>query len=303
MAGGPSSEREISLKSGKAVFDALIKRGEDVIFIDVKDKNSFLEKLESISIDCVFIALHGRFGEDGAVQHLLEELHIPYTGSGETASKLALDKIASREIFQDNKLNVPRYKIINRGEKQPSLDFNLPYVVKPQYEGSSIGLTVVKDGHDLPAAINKAFEYGEKIIIEEYISGRELTVAILGEEALPVIEIITKENVYDFSAKYNDESTRYIVPCKLPDEIYNLVQDMAVRVHNLLGLRDISRIDMRMDREGRIYVLEANSIPGLTQRSLLPKAALAAGMAFDELCMRIVELAYRRGLKIWQKSY
>ncbi|MBL7155596.1 MAG: D-alanine--D-alanine ligase [Candidatus Omnitrophica bacterium] len=295
LAGGPSSEREISLKSGRAVFDALKRQRQEVDFLDVD--SDFHSKIKNIDAALVFIALHGKFGEDGSVQTILEESNLPYTGSGARASRLALDKIASRELFLTNGLSVPKYMIVRQNAEEVDITASLevPFVVKPQHEGSSIGLSIVSDKIHARQALEMAFGYGKTAIVEEYIHGRELTVGILEERALPIIEIVTKHNVYDFDAKYLDEGTKYIVPAELKEEDSKRAQELALKAHKALGCRDFSRVDMRMDSGGNIYVLEINTIPGMTQRSLLPKAAAKAGITFEDLCLKLVELAYRRG--------
>ena len=294
LAGGPSNEREISLKSGRAIHEALRRKNQDVDFVDV-DEN-FSKKINSMDTDIVFIALHGKFGEDGSVQLMLEKLNLSYTGSEVEASRLALDKVASRELFLNSGLKVPRYKVIKKGTDATGIfeEFEIPFVVKPQCEGSSIGLSIVSDRSRLKAALEAAFTYGETVVVEEYIPGRELTVGILEGHALPVIEITTKHNVYDFNAKYMDRGTKYIVPAMLDKDKYKSAQEFALKAHRVLGCRDFSRVDMRMDRDGNIYVLEVNTIPGMTERSLLPKAASAIGVSFEDLCMKLVDLAYRR---------
>ena len=295
LAGGPSSEREISLKSGRAVYEALKRKNQDVDFIDVD--NNFCEKLKDIGADVAFIALHGKFGEDGSVQAMLEGLNLPYTGSEIKSSRLALDKVASRELFSTNGLKVPRYKIVKRNTEIRDVleEFEKPFVVKPQHEGSSIGLSIVGDRRTcVDAALNMAFGYGDRVIVEEYIHGREFTVGVLEERPLPIIEIETKHNVYDFDAKYMDEETKYIVPAILGEDEYRDVQRYALKAHQILGCRDFSRVDMRMGPQGDVYILEVNTIPGMTERSLLPKAALAVGISFEDFCMKLVDLACKR---------
>jgi len=295
LAGGISSEREISLKSGSAVFNALKCKGEEVELIDIKKNPEGI--IKNLKADLAFIALHGKFGEDGSIQRMLEDVKIPYTGSGVESSRLALDKIASRNIFMKHKLNTPTYKILNKRVDISYIanEFETPFVVKPQFEGSSIGLSIVADTAHTKTALDMAFDYGDSAIIEEYIHGRELTVGILGEESLPVIEIVTTHNVYDFQAKYLDEGTRYVVPAKIDKDTQKNVQESALLAHQALGCRDFSRVDMRMDRDGLIYILEINTIPGLTERSLLPKAASARGITFMDLCMKLVHMAQGRG--------
>ena len=294
LAGGPSNEREISLRSGRAVHDALLGEGLDSVFLDVK--NDIDEIIEKSCIDVAFIALHGRFGEDGTVQSMLEDAGIPYTGSGVEASRVALDKAASKDLFIRNLIPVPRHMVLVKGRSYPyDCDkLGMPIVVKPHLEGSSIGLSIVRDKSLLQGAIDKAFEYGDKVILEEYINGRELTVGILNDEALPVIEIVPKNKVYDYDAKYKDSATKYLVPAPIPEDIFVKARRLGVLAHKVLGCRSFSRVDMMMAPSGDIFVLEVNSIPGLTERSLLPKAALATGLRFSSLCVKILEDAVRK---------
>ena len=301
LAGGHSSERDISIKSGRAVFEALIRKSLNAEFIEIND--DFESILEGLKSDVAFIALHGKFGEDGAVQSILEKLGIPYTGSGVESSRLAFSKIASKERFLSRGLRVPKYKKIEKHEKEKSIpeEFGLPIVIKPSSEGSSVGLTIVKNTKGIKEALDKAFYYDDLVIVEEYIDGREITVGILEDKALPVIEIKTENNVYDFNAKYISDKTQYIVPAELADKDAKLAQDMALQAYKTLGCRDFSRVDMRMDLKGSLYLLEINTIPGMTERSLLPKAASYAGVGFDDLCVKLVNLAYgRKGNSTWR---
>lgn len=294
LAGGSSSEREISLKSGHSVFDALKRKKLNVSFVDVKSNS--IEEIRHLDADIAFIALHGRFGEDGTVQAILEDLNIGYTGSGVKASKLALDKIASREIFISNNLKSPEYKAIEKNCNKNDIinKFTIPFVIKPQHEGSSIGLSVVSDKALVDRALKEAFDYDDVVLIEEYIDGKELTVGILDDKALPVIEISMLGDIYDFNAKYVDSKTEYVVPANIKEEAIEKAKDCAVKAHKALGCRDFSRVDMRMDKSGNIYILEINTIPGMTERSLLPKAAQEAGINFDDLCIKLIELAHKR---------
>lgn len=291
LAGGPSSEREISLKSGEAVYKALRKSGLNSIFIDVHDRIE--EDIKKAGVDIVFIALHGGFGEDGTVQKLLEGFGIPYTGSGPEASRLALDKLASRMIFRNVGIDVPKYKVFKRRDRLKIDDLNMPIIVKPQREGSSVGLSRVFDLKDLDKAVRKAFSYGNKILIEEFIKGRELTVGILDDKPLPVIEIVPKRGFYDYYAKYESPDTKYLVPATIRKRFFIKAQKIGERAHKVLGCRFFSRVDMILDDDGKIYVLEVNTIPGLTSRSLLPKAAEAAGIDFNNLCKEILKGAVR----------
>jgi D-alanine-D-alanine ligase len=293
LAGGPSNEREISLRSGRAIHGALLGEGLNSVFLDVKDNINGIVKNSRINV--AFIALHGRFGEDGTVQKMLEEAHIPYTGSGVRASALALDKAASKDIFIKNHIPVPKHVVIASGAVNPE-DFDklgIPIVVKPHMEGSSIGLSIVRDKKLLPGAIDKAFEYGDRVILEEYIDGRELTVGILDDEPLPVIEIVARNGVYDYDAKYKDFATKYLVPAPIPGKILEKARKLGVLAHKTLGCRSFSRVDMMMRASGDILVLEVNTIPGMTERSLLPKAALVTGLRFNALCVKILENALK----------
>lgn len=294
LAGGPSNEREISLRSGKAVFNALIQEGVDASFLDVYD--NIHDIIKKNSMDVAFIALHGRFGEDGTVQRILEDADIPYTGSDPDASKIALDKIATKEIFIDKKIPTPKYIILEKNSFniKDTLKLGLPLVVKPQFEGSSIGLSVAKEEKDLGKSIDKAFEYGSKVLVEEYIEGRELTVGILDDMPLPVIEIVPKGRVYDFKAKYSDPDTQYLVPAPIDKDAFERAKELGLKAHASLGCRAFSRVDMMMNKDGAIFVLEVNTIPGMTERSLLPKAAAAIGLNFNKLCIKLIENALKK---------
>jgi len=224
---------------------------------------------------------------------MLEEAGIPYTGSGVEASRLAIDKIASKETFVRNGIPVCRHAVMVKGSTPLDIlgDIGLPMVIKPQSEGSSIGLSIVREGEGIERAVKEAFKYGDKIMAEEYIEGRELTVGILADKALPVVEIVAANRVYDFAAKYNDSSTRYLVPAPVSKEVYERASSAGESAHKALGCRSFSRVDMIADNSGRVYVLEVNTIPGMTERSLLPKAAEAAGLRFGRLCVTILENA------------
>jgi len=300
LLGGPSSEREVSLKTGGAVASALKGQGLDVVEIDVgEDLSRLVEDLRKAEPHVVFIALHGAFGEDGVVQGVLEYLGLPYTGSGVLASALAMDKVASKRLFSYHGIPVPRYTIFRRegwtlpGET-PLDGLSYPLVVKPAAEGSTIGVSIVREEGDLEGALDEAYKYGDTVLVEEFIQGREITVGILGDEALPVIEIVPETGFYDYRAKYTPGLTRYEVPAKLPVEIAITVQEMALLAHRALGCRDVSRVDFRLAEEGTPYILEVNTIPGMTETSLLPKAAAAAGISFKELVLRILESALKK---------
>ncbi|MFH1578071.1 MAG: D-alanine--D-alanine ligase [Candidatus Omnitrophota bacterium] len=301
LMGGPSSERRISLQSGKAVYESLMGQGLDVVAIDVETDNwqQNYKLIEDAQINVAFIALHGSFGEDGQIQALLEELKIPYTGSDPVASRLAMDKVASKEIFQKKALPVPNYFVISsRGDSQayPRIiaDLTPPFVVKPAKQGSSIGLSIVKKKEELEQAIAHAFDFDEQVIVEQYIPGREITVGILGGLTLPIVEIIPQNKFYDYEAKYTPGRSEYIVPADLPIEVAAEVQGVAHKAHQSLGCFGLSRTDIRLNPDNKPFVLEVNSIPGLTLTSLLPKAAKASGFIFSQLCIHLLRLAYER---------
>ncbi len=285
LAGGLSSEREISLKSGKAVLNALIEKGITPQFIDIKDEKNWQNNLD---IDVAFIALHGAFGEDGTVQKILENKGIVYTGSGPEASAIALDKVASKLRFQKTGVLTPEFKVLKKGKEVSSRGVVFPCVVKPSYEGSSIGLTIVESIEKFEEAVMHAFKYSNDVLVEEFIPGKELTVGILDNKALPVVEIVPDGTHYDFNAKYNSKGTKYIVPAELTDADRGIVQEMGLKAHMALGCEGFSRVDVRLRGDGKAYVLEVNTIPGMTERSLLPMAAKASGLVFPDLCLKIL---------------
>jgi D-alanine-D-alanine ligase len=245
-----------------------------------------------------FVALHGKFGEDGTVQELLENMDIPYTGSSSSASKTAMNKITAKEILKAANIPVARHEILVRADsdKYPAMrpyfkNLGSSLVVKPSNGGSSIGLNIVSNDNELMAAIEDAFIYDDKLIIEEYIPGREITVGIIEDRALPIVEIVTKRKFFDFTAKYEKGLTEYIVPAEIEEKIYKKCQDIGLASHKALSARSFSRVDIMLnDRLGPV-VWEINTIPGLTATSLLPKAAKAAGIDFESLCLKILESA------------
>ena len=292
LMGGFSSEREVSLKSGKAVCKALEAIYKKVIIIDFGSAEELVNKLKRVKVDCIFNALHGCFGEDGQVQQILDELAIKYTGSGVQASMLAINKVASHEIFRNNGLNVPCYQVFNKEcSDMQGFSADFPLVVKPSLEGSSIGMSIVKKPEELFTALKKAMAFNQDVLIEKYVFGREITVGILNDQPLPVVEVIPKNNFYDFQAKYTQGMTEYIVPAVFPEDVINRVQEDAVKAHTLLGCKCFSRVDMIIDEDNNPVVLEVNTIPGLTATSLLPKAARAAGIEFAELCRIMIDSA------------
>ncbi|MFH1837416.1 MAG: D-alanine--D-alanine ligase [Candidatus Omnitrophota bacterium] len=287
LAGGVSSEREISLKSGKAVFEAFSKCGLNTVFLDVEDRE-FERSIKGSGIDLAFIALHGKFGEDGAVQERLAAMNILYTGSPPAASRNALDKIISKEIFKENGILIAEHEVIKAGEGTASLTMEPPYVVKPRREGSSIGLTVVFTKEKLESAVKEALLFGSEALVEKYIAGREITVGILENKALPIVEIIPGSGTYDFHSKYSSDKTKYIVPAEFDKHVYLKAQKDALKAHSALGCKGFSRVDMMVTGDNDVFILEVNTIPGLTERSLLPMAAREAGLDFSRLCVRMV---------------
>jgi len=291
LLGGRSAEREVSLKSGSMVLGALRKRGVDAHPFDPRDRG--LDALIAERFDRVFIALHGRYGEDGTIQGALELLGIPYTGSGVLASALAMDKWRTKLVWQAAGVSTPRYELLARDSDFPAVAKRLgvPLMVKPANEGSSIGMTKVKRAADLDEAYTLAANYDAVVIAEAFVDGMELTGGILGHEALPLIRLETPREFYDYAAKYTADDTRYILPCGLPAEAEREVQAAGLRAFDVLGCRGWGRVDLMLDRQGRPYFLEVNTSPGMTDHSLVPMAARHAGIPFEELCVRILDLA------------
>lgn len=305
LMGGPSSERDISIKSGKAVYNALLNKGIDVVPIELAEAqsmNGYREEVKrlicSSNIEIAFIALHGEFGEDGGIQGLLEEIKIPYTGSKIDASKRGIDKIGSRTIFRSYSIPIPRYIVINKSglDKLASAkvyfkELGRPLVIKPSCEGSSIGLSIVDSERGFFESLRDAFRYSDDLLVEEYVRGREITVGIFDERALPIVEIVPKKRFFDFEAKYKKGLTEYKVPADIEEEKYAECQRIGLQAHRALAARFFSRVDMILSEKGVPVVLELNTIPGLTEISLLPKAAQAAGIDFENLVLKITESA------------
>ncbi|MDP2905673.1 MAG: D-alanine--D-alanine ligase [Candidatus Omnitrophota bacterium] len=298
--GGPSREREISLKSGVAVIAALTELGLEVAGINIKtdDPQEAISAVRRQKIDCAFLALHGRFGEDGTIQEILEAIKIPYTGSGVAASRLAMDKSAALKLFKDCGLSVPDYQVIEKRERGSaaalSLRFGLPLVIKPAAEGSSIGLSIIRNLEEFEQAVDFAFSSQNKIITSVYVPGREMTVGILNEDPLPVVEIIPKKEFFDYEAKYKQGMTSYEVPAKLDNGVAENIKSAALSAHKALGCFGCSRVDIILSPDNLPYILEVNTIPGMTATSLLPKAANAAGIGFAALCLKLIDSAYEK---------
>lgn len=295
--GGLSSEREISLKSGQAVFNALIKEGLNVEEIDLRSEApEDVEKIISgYGIDLAFIAMHGRFGEDGKLQSILEKMDIAYVGSDSLASAIAMDKIVSRRIFQENNIPIPKFIVLNRHNEYdfPQKDISFPFVVKPQSQGSSIGISFVNHKDQIDRALKLAFRFDDNAIIEEYIKGKEITVGILDNRALEPIEILPKNQFFDYQAKYTKGLTEYILPAPIDSDLKDKVKYLSLKAHKVLGCRHFSRVDLLLDQNNQPFILEVNTIPGFTSTSLLPKAALYEGITFTQLCIRLLNMAVK----------
>lgn len=292
LLGGRSAERAISLESGKAVLDGLRRRGVNAHPFDPAEQP--MDALRQQEFNRVHIALHGRYGEDGTVQGALELMGLPYTGSGVMASALAMDKWRTKLLWQATGINTPRHLLLN-----PQSDFDavvkelgLPLIVKPSREGSTIGLTKVTTAMDMLKAYESAAKHDMMVLAEQFIDGPELTVAILGETALPLVRIQTASGLYDYQAKYISEDTRYFCPSGLSTAEEDAIQMQALQAHKVLGCEGWGRVDVMLDKSGKPYFLETNTSPGMTGHSLVPMAAKAAGISFEDLVLRILELAH-----------
>ena len=288
LMGGLSEEREVSLKSGAAVHEALVAKGYDAVAIDVG--RDIAGVLTGERIELAFVALHGRYGEDGTIQGLLELMGVPYTGSGVLASALALHKVYAKATFQASGLKVAPYVVLRRGEtlKADSMPFPLPVVVKPSQEGSSVGVSIVKTPVKFKPALELAFAYDREILVEQFIEAREIQVGILGDRALGAIEIIPRNEFYDFDAKYTPGMAEHIYPARLPEKLYRQALDTGLAAHTALGCSDYSRVDLLVTEGGECYVLEVNTLPGMTATSLLPEIAQGSGIGFEELVEKII---------------
>ena len=283
LMGGRSYEREISLKTGKAVSEALRKLGHDVYELDLSADLPC--RLLEIKPDKVFIALHGPYGEDGRVQGMLDIMGIPYTGSGVLASALAMDKDITKRLLLSENIPTPRWICVRKGELNFSWE-EFPVVVKPADQGSSIGLKVARSSEELEKAVKELFSMTDKVLIESFVEGRDMTVGILKDRVLPPIEIVPRKGIYDYESKYTKGASEYVF---LEDEeLSKKLQDLALKVHNLLGLKDMSRIDFRVTPEGEAFVLEVNTVPGMTELSLLPMACRKIGIGFEEMLSIII---------------
>jgi len=292
LYGGLSAEREVSLKSGAAVHRALVAQGYNSVAIDVG--RDLAEVLKREGVEAAFIALHGRYGEDGCVQGLLELLQIPYTGSGVLASALAMHKLYSKQVFAASGILTAPFRCYRRGETVmlDDLPFSLPLVVKPVQEGSSVGVSIVREESRLAPALELAFHHDDEILVEQYIKGQEVQIGILDDRPVGAIEIIPKNEFYDFEAKYTDGMAEHVFPARLEPGLYDKAQQVGLAAHRALGCKGYSRVDLLVTPTGDCYVLEVNTLPGMTALSLLPEiAAKGAGLQFEALVSRIIESA------------
>jgi D-alanine-D-alanine ligase len=293
LAGGPGVEREVSLESGAKVGEALTRVGHRATVRDISPDD--LAALD-VPADMVFLALHGAFGEDGTVQRILDQRGIPYCGSGADSSALAMDKVRTKVKFGDAGIPTPPYEVVNRESLAKAIEtMRLPVFVKPCGSGSSVDVHIIRDGEELGRVLPDVIDRYGTALVEDLVDGPELTVGVLGGESLPVCQIRTRREFYDYNAKYVDDDTEYLFDVDLPDELLRRVQELSLVAHDAVGCRDFCRVDWMVDaRSQEPYAIEINTIPGLTSHSLLPKAASRAGVTFDEMCQRIVGYTMRR---------
>ena len=307
LMGGRSSERDISLKTGRAVYQALIRRGYDAVAIDITDR--LPRDLEDQKVAIAFLSLHGPGGEDGAVQGFLETMGIPYTGSGIRASAVGMHKAATKMLLAAHGIPLPTGTVVRECDR-PSLakvlrqtKLRLPIVVKPVSQGSTIGVTIIRHSRQWKEALTLAHRYDPEAMVESYIPGHEATVSILGTAAegpkvLPAIEIVASDGFYDFAAKYQKGRTRYLCPAPLPPKVVHHISELARRAYEVLGCEGAARVDFRITPRGRPYVLEINTVPGMTETSLLPMAAAQVGIAYDDLVEQILQSALDRASRL-----
>jgi len=289
LMGGLSAEREISLKTGQAVLSALLENGCDAVAIDAG--HDLPAQLREVGAEVAFICLHGRYGEDGTVQGLLEMMQIPYTGSGVMSSSMVMDKVVTKQILLYHEISTPGFVAYRSGDDRSVLFKrcrHFPLVVKPAREGSTIGISIAHDRAELEAGLEEALKHDDLVLIEDYIQGDEITVSILNNESLPIIQIVPKSGFYDYESKYTPGHTEYLLPAPLEAVLYNRLQETSVAACKALACRGAARVDF-MVREREFFCLEVNTIPGMTATSLLPKAAAEAGISFNELVMQILE--------------
>lgn len=293
LLGGPSAERDVSLVSGRAVARALRRMGYEVKALDATRNLPALLRKHRVQV--AFNALHGKVGEDGCVQGLLEVMGIPYTGSGVTTSALCMDKVLAKQVFVQNRIPTPPYRVVRHESRLEELPLALPLVVKPRAEGSAIGVSIVRRTKDLAAAVRAAQRYDDDVLVEKYIPGKEVTVGLLNGIALGVTEIRPEKGFYDYAAKYTAGLARHVYPAPLSKALYNRAKAVAARACVLLGCEGTPRVDLRITPEGRLYVLEINTLPGMTPLSLLPEIAQGEGIDFAGLVERILDGARLKG--------
>ncbi|MFH1283531.1 MAG: D-alanine--D-alanine ligase [bacterium] len=291
LMGGISAEREISLVTGKEVYNSLKSQGFNVSKMDFRP--SLVKQIIANKPDFVFIALHGKLGEDGKIQALLDLMGIPYTGSGVLSSAMCLDKIATKNVLLANKIPTPRFWKFEKGEMEEGIlsviKKQLPLVVKPASQGSAIGVTIASSLVELKKSFKEAFALDDVIMIEKYIHGTEISVGVVGKKVLPAVEIIPKHKFYDYESKYKPSMSEHIIPARINERLKHLVSSYALKVFKHMGCKAFARIDMIIGRNNIPYILEVNTIPGMTKRSLLPDAARAIGMNFDQLVIEIIK--------------
>jgi D-alanine-D-alanine ligase len=293
LMGGPGSEREVSFATGRGVANALRSLGADVVEIDVRNDQFQLPD----DIELAFNTIHGTFGEDGQLQKILEDRGVRYTGDGVEGSRNAFDKILSKEKFLEHRVATPESEVIDSGQR-PKM--SVPLVVKPARQGSTVGVVIVKSESELDGAMKEAGKYDRKLLVEKFVSGRELTIGILGDQALPILEIIPKGGFYDFNTKYPflnpaaGASAQHVCPANIDAKSTKKIQELALQAFRALGLMVYARVDVILSDTGEPFVLEVNTIPGMTETSLLPEAAAVAGISYVDLCVRIIELSRAR---------
>jgi D-alanine-D-alanine ligase len=293
LMGGPGSERDVSLATGCGVSKALRSIGVDVVDVDVRDEDFPLPE----DVDLAFITIHGTFGEDGQLQKILEDRGVPYTGDGVEESLNAFDKILTKKKFREQNVVTPEWEVVDVGQR-PKIP--VPLVVKPPRQGSTVGVVIVKNESEVESAMREAAKYDRKLLVETFVSGRELTIGILGDQALPILEIIPKGGFYDFNTKYpflNPQagaSAEHVCPAKIDAGKTKKIQELALQAFRALGLVVYGRVDVLLSDAGEPFVLEVNTIPGMTETSLLPEGAAAAGINYVDLCLRIIELSRAR---------
>lgn len=294
LMGGTAAEREVSLKSGKAVLKALLAQGVDAEGVDVVTVEQLLEIAKHY--DRVFNVVHGRWGEDGGIQAVLDALDVPYTGSEQAASALTMDKLRTKWLWQGAGLPTPEFVRVSKTQPFDAVGFSLPFpvIVKPCHEGSSIGMRKVDSLEELIEAVGYAQEFDHEVLIERWVTGREFTCSILDGEALPLIELKTSHSFYDYEAKYSSNDTQYLCPTNLPEQQEKEIQTLCLKAFDVAGARDWGRVDLMMDSNNQVWLIELNTVPGMTDHSLVPMAAKVKGISFEELVVRLLALTLNR---------